>query len=82
MNKRQDNWVTLLPIAQLTYNDKLSGTTGMILFFANYRKNANGFLQLREGLNADKALVKAKELKEVHKNLRDTIENSNKKVRL
>ena len=69
-------------MAQLTYNDKLSGITGMTPFFANYGKNANGFLQPREGPNADKALVKAEELKEVHKNLRDTIENSNKKVRL
>ena len=82
INKRQNNWVTLLPMAQLTYNDKLSGTTGMILFFANYRKNANGFLRPREGPNTDKALVKAEELKEVHKNLRDTIKNLNKKVRL
>ena len=54
----------------------------MIPFFANYRKNANSFLQPQEGPNADKALVKAEELKEVHKNLRDTIKNSNKKVRL
>ena len=68
-------------MAQLIYNDKLSGTTGMTLFFANYRKNINGFLQPREGPNADKVLVKAEELKEVYKNLRDTIKNSNKKVR-
>ena len=65
-------------MAQLTYNDKLSGTTGMTPFFANYKKkkkkkNANCFLQPREGPNADKALVKAKELKEVHDKLRETI---------
>ena len=82
VNKRQNNWVTLLPMAQLTYNDKLSGTTGMTPFFANYGKNANGFLQPREGPNADKALVKAEELKEVHKKLRDIIKDSNEKVRL
>ena len=69
-------------MAQLTYNDKLSRITRMTLFFANYRKNANGFLQPQEGPNADKALIKAEELKEVHKNLRDTIENLNEKVRL
>ena len=69
-------------MAQLIYNDKLSRTTGIILFFTNYKKNVNGFLQPREGPNADKALVKAEELKEVHRNLRDTIENLNKKVRL
>ena len=69
-------------MAQLTYNNKLSRITGITLFFANYRKNANSFLQLREGLNIDKALVKAEELKKVYKNLRDTIKNLNKKVRL
>ena len=69
-------------MAQLIYNNKLSGTTGMTLFFMNYEKNANGFLQPQEGPNIDKALVKAEELKEVYENLRDTIENLNKKVRL
>ena len=54
----------------------------MTLFITNYRKNANGFLQLREGPNADKVLVKAEELKEVYKKLRDIIKDSNKKVRL
>ena len=69
-------------MAQLTYNNKLSETTRIIPFFTNYRKNANGFLQLWEGPNVDKALVKTKELKEVYKNLRDTIKDLNKKVRL
>ena len=72
----------LLPMAQLTYNNKLSRITGITPFFANYRKNANGFLQPREGPNADKALVNVEELKKVYKNLRDTIKNLNKKVRL
>ena len=81
INKRQNNWVQLLPMAQLTYNDKISQTTGVTPFFANYGKNANGFLQPREGPNADKVLVKAKELREVHKELRETIKKLNEKVR-
>ena len=44
VNKKQNNWVQLLPMAQLAYNDKLSQTTGLTPFFANYGKNPNSFL--------------------------------------
>ena len=47
----------------------------------NYRKYLNNFLELRKGLNIDKALIKTKELKEVHKKLKEIITNLNKKVR-
>ena len=53
----------------------------MTPFFTNYRKNPNSFLQLREGPNAEKALVKAKELKQVHNQLTETIKETNEKVR-
>ena len=81
INKKQNNWVQLLPMAQLAYNDKLSQTTGLTPFFANYGKNPNSFLQPREGPNAEKALVKAKELKQVHNQLTETIKETNEKVR-
>ena len=81
INKKQNNWVQLLPIAQLAYNDKLSQTTGLTPFFINYGKNPNSFLQPREGPNVEKALVKAKELKQVHNQLTETIKEANKKVR-
>ena len=47
----------------------------------NYGKYLNNFLELRKGLNIDKILIKAKELKEVYKKLKETITNLNKKVR-
>ena len=50
-------------------------------FFANYGKHLNNFLELRKGLNIDKALIKAKELKEVYKELKEIITNLNKKVK-
>ena len=52
-----------------------------MLFFVNYRKHPNNFLKLRKGLNIDKVLIKAKELKEVYKKLKEIIINLNKKVR-
>ena len=81
VNKKQNNWVQLLPMAQLAYNDKLSQTTGLTPFFINYGKNPNSFLQPREGPNAEKALVKAKELKKIYNQLTKTIKETNKKVR-
>jgi transposase InsO family protein len=81
VNKRQNNWVQLLPMAQLAYNDKMSQTTGVTPFFANYGKHPNDFLEPRKGPDADKAMIKAEELKTVHQQLRKTITDSNEKVR-
>ena len=68
-------------MAQLAYNDKLSQIIGLTPFFTNYGKNPNSFLQPRKGLNAEKALVKAKELKKIYNQLTETIKETNKKVR-
>ena len=74
VNMKQNNWVSLLPMAQLAYNDKRSDTTKLSPFFANHGKNANMFLHPIEGLNAEKALVKAEELKNLHKDMQRTIQ--------
>ena len=34
-NYQQDNWLDLLPLAEFTYNNAPSTTTGVSLFFAN-----------------------------------------------
>ena len=34
-NYQQDNWDSLLPLAEFAYNNALSATTGISLFFAN-----------------------------------------------
>jgi hypothetical protein len=36
VNYQQDNWVELLPTAQLAYNNIATSTTGISPFFANY----------------------------------------------
>src|SRR5260221_8324097 len=35
MNYQQDNWAPLLPLAEFTYNNTVSATTGISPFFAN-----------------------------------------------
>jgi transposase InsO family protein len=42
-NTSQDNWVSLLPIAQMAYNDKRSEATGQTPYFANHGRNPNLF---------------------------------------
>ena len=59
----------------------MSQIIGVTLFFTNYGKYLNNFLELRKGLNVDKVLIKAKELKEVYKELKEIITNLNKKVK-
>ena len=34
-NYQQDNWSSLLPLAEFSYNNALNATTGVSLFFAN-----------------------------------------------
>src|SRR5260370_2047102 len=35
MNYQQDDWVTLLPVAEFAYNNAMNATTGVSPFFAN-----------------------------------------------
>jgi hypothetical protein len=57
VNYKQSNWVSLLPIAQLAYNNKVLETTGKTLFFANYGQYPNLFKKTLLGLKAEKALA-------------------------
>jgi len=63
---KQNNWVLLLPIAQLVLNDKRLDTTQLSPFFANYGRHANLFLESREGSRAEKATVLAFNMKRLH----------------
>ena len=40
-NYQQDNWSKLLPLAKFAYNNALSATTGVFLFFTNKRYHLN-----------------------------------------
>jgi hypothetical protein len=70
VNHAQDNWVALLPMAQVALNNNASETTKETPFFANYGKNPNLFMEGRLGPRADKALHSVQELRKVHECLR------------
>ena len=63
---KQNNWVQLLPMAQLALNDKVSDTIKYTPFFANFRKNSNLFLERREGPNTQQALKDILDIKLIY----------------
>src|SRR5260221_13882643 len=55
MNYQQDDWVTLLPMAEFTYNNAMNATTGVSPFFTN-----KGYhLELTSDPQAKTSLAKA-----------------------
>ena len=87
---KQNNWVQLLPMAQLALNDKISNTIKYIPFFANFGKNPNLFLDRREGPNTQQVLKNISNIKLIYQRLSANIEairlsiakNTNKKRKI
>ena len=80
VNYQQSNQVSLLPVAQLSYNCKVLDTTQLSPFFASYRKDANLHLNLRVRPKAKKALVNALEIQAIHKEIAKQIEARNNRT--
>jgi hypothetical protein len=80
VNFEQDNWVDLLPTAQLAYNSANTETTNVSPFFANY-----GFHpELRQGpaVEVPRAAIRAERLQEMQGMLRDTLEFVRERMRV
>jgi transposase InsO family protein len=69
-NQQQNNWVSLLPMAQLAYNNKLSEATKQTPFYANHGRHPNLFTRTFPSQKTDAAMITAEELKKVHEQLR------------
>ena len=78
VNRRQNNWVSLLPLAQLAYNNQASDTTKETPFFANHGRHPNLFCGPRDGPRAEHALRAAQDMKDLHRDLRLAIQKRNK----
>ena len=77
----QDNWVTLLPMAQVAINNSRSETTGETPFFANFGKHPNLFHEPGDNNPlAEKALVQAQDMKDLHDTLRLKINQTQDKL--
>ena len=82
VNHTQDNWVSLLPMAQLALNNHRSETTGHTPFFANFGKNPKtfGLHQTTTHPNANKAMIASEDLKKVHDQLHSAIQDSQDRI--
>lgn len=75
LNYKQDNWVSLLPLAQIAYNSAKNATTGMTPYFANYGKEPEIQRQPFETtVKGHEAEISATELRKLHDTLRRDIE--------
>ena len=72
-NYQQDNWYTLLLLAEFTYNNTLSATTGISLFFANKGYHPNLTVHPERDLASSHARDLVVNLDELHQELKSTI---------
>ena len=69
-----------MPIAQLALNNNVSETTKETLFFLNYGKTPNLFIELKTAVKAEKAMLIADDLKEAYEEASRAIRKSQNKI--
>ena len=72
-NYQQDDWYTLLPLAEFAYNNTLSSTTGISPFFANKGYHPNLTVHPERDLTSSCAKDLVVDLDELHQELKATI---------
>ena len=72
-NYQQDNWYTLLPLAEFAYNNTPSVTTGISLFFANKGYHLNLTIHPERDLASSHAKDLLVDLDKLHQELKKTI---------
>jgi hypothetical protein len=76
-NHSQNNWVSLLLMAQIAYNNKRSEATGQTLYFANHGRNPNLFQRTLPSPKAEAAIKSAEEIKEVYETIQVYLHTKN-----
>ena len=72
-NYQQDNWASLLPLAEFAYNNVPNETTGMSPFFANKGYHPNLAVHPERDLASTRAREFAVDLGELHNALKTNI---------
>jgi hypothetical protein len=72
-NYQQDNWNPLLPLAEFTYNNTPSSTTGVSPFFANKGYHPNLTIHPERDLSSSRAKELVVNLDELHQALKTSI---------
>src|SRR5260221_4722467 len=73
MNYQQDNWVTLLLMAEFTYNNATNATTGVSPFFANKGYHPELTSDLQAETSSAKAQAFVADLEHIQAGLKESI---------
>lgn len=81
---KQDNWVSLLPMAQMAYNNKVSESTNQTPYYALHGMHPNLFERNLPSVKAEAAVKTLKEMKEIYdkmtENLKMTQQRQNERT--
>src|SRR6266436_5666203 len=72
-NYQQDNWATLLPMAEFTYNNAMNATTGVSPFFANKGYHLDLTVDLQVETSSAEAQTFVADLEHVQAELKENI---------
>jgi len=72
-NYQQDNWSSLLPLAEFAYNNTPSATMGVTPFFANRGYHPNLAVHPERDLASSRACEFVTDLDELHNHLRENM---------
>ena len=81
-NYQQSNWSDLLPLAEFTYNNAPSATTGISPFYANKGYHPNLSVQVERELVSESARTFVANLDELHAELKRTIAEAQKRYQV
>ena len=81
-NYQQDNWADLLPLAEFAYNNTLSATTGISLFFADKSYHLNISIHPEHDLTSTCAREFTVNLDELHQELQKQISTAQRHYQL
>ena len=80
VDDHQNNWVELLPMAQLAINNTIASATGQTPFFAEHGRHATLKLDKKENPASEKAILKVEDLHNLHGTVSQQIHTSNGKM--
>src|SRR5258708_2465071 len=81
MNYQQDDWVTLLPMAEFTYNNATNATTGVSPFFTNKGYHLEITLDPQAKTSLAKAQTFVANLEHVQAELKENITQAQERYR-
>ena len=80
VNAQQDNWVPMLPLAEISMNNLISAATGTTPFYANYGRHPRMLSDPKPHPKAESAIKLVQDLKQVHQQVQSQLEIAQTKM--